>query len=423
MFSSYSSSMTNNYILLYFVRAFIHLTVLASLIVYQFLYALFVNPYLSISLYALCSVVLLFDGLYLFFYKDNKIFNRYFNLILVFFDAVFFVILFTILEFSGLAFVLFLIFLEIVALSLFSGWIFGILFSFLLSLLFSLSFVWQGDFSYESRKSLITLVSFSLFMSVIFGYFLSYAWEKLKRKMSQMEESIFFYRSQLNRYIPRNRLESPLHLSRKIRASLNSLLKFFLETKQKNIFPSYYENQLKHLQKFIGKYINYLEMEEYAFKSAHLPQLLENLLKKLQNHKDRPSSLEEKLEYKSSIDWMDCSAKQLEIAIENIIENSYQALKNKPNPKINILIYDEKEKIVLEFIDNGHGIEESDQENLFDPLFSKRFDIGGVGLAYALKVVKAHKGEINIISSPQGTRVIIKIPVLPVHKSKMSLTA
>ncbi len=423
MFSSYFFYLKNNYGLLHFVRGFIHLTVLASLIIYQFLFSLFVNPHLSISLYTLCSIILLFDGLYLFFYKDNEIFNKYFNLVLCFLDACFFMVLMTILGFAGLSFVLSLIFLEIVTLSICFGWFSGVSFSFLMSVLLLTSFVWQGNLSYETRKSLVTLVISSLSVSLIFGYFLHYIWGKLKRRLFQMEESISSYKDQFGQHVPSYHLENSLNLSRKIKPALNFLVKNFLEIKNRESLPKYYENHLKQLQKFIGNYIKYLESEEYIFKSIHLPQLLENLLKRLGNHKNRPTSLKENLEYNSSTEWIECSAEHLEIAIENIIENSFQALKNEVSPEVEIKVYDEDNKIILEFRDNGHGIEENDQKNLFDPLFSKRLGIGGVGLAYVLKVIKAHKGEIDIVSSSQGTRVIIKLPVLLTSGSKLSLTA
>ena len=336
---------------------------------------------------------------------------------------VFFAILFTILEITGLSFVLSLIFLEIIALSLSYSWFSAILFSFLISLLFSISFVWQGDFSYEDRKASVMIVIFSLLTSLIFSYFLRYIWRKFRKKISQAEESASYYKNQLDQHAPRHHLENSLHLSRKIQPALSSLLKGFSEIKNKESFPRYYENHLKQLKKFVGRYIEYLELEEYVFKSVHLPKLLENLLEKLQNHKDKPSSLKERLEYKSSTEWIECSFEQLEMTFENIIENSFQALKNETNPSLDIKVYNETDKIVLEFIDNGHGIEKSDQKNLFDPLFSKRLGIGGVGLAYGLKTIKAHKGEIDITSSSYGTRVLIKLPIFPTHKSKMSLIA
>ncbi len=423
MFFSYPFSLTNKYGFLHFVRGFIHLTVLLSLITYQFLFSSFINSSLSISLYSLCFIILFFDALYLFFYKDNKLFNQYFSLILLLLDACFFVILFTILEFVGLSFILSFIFLEIVVLSVLEGWFVGILFSFIIALLFPLSFVWQGDFSFEIRKSLVNLVLFGLVASVIFGSILRFILEEFRKKSFHMEESILHYKNRLSQYVSSYRLEDSLNLSRKIQPALNSLVKSFLEIKNKESFPRYYENQLKQLQKFIGKYTTYLESEEYIFKSVYLPQLLEDVLKRLQNHKDRPASLKERLQYKSSIKWLECSTEQLEIAIENIIENSFQALKNENHPKLNIEVYEEVDKIVLEFLDNGHGIEQKDQKNLFDPLFSKKMGIGGVGLAYVLKVVKAHKGEINIISSSQGTKVLVKLPVLTTDKSKMSLIA
>ena len=67
----------------------------------------------------------------------------------------------------------------------------------------------------------------------------------------------------------------------------------------------------------------------------------------------------------------------------------------------------------MEVQDNGVGIAEKDQEQLFVPFFSTKGQRGtGLGLAVTKKIVEEHHGEIELISKVgQGTTFRIKLPM------------
>ncbi|MGI9549088.1 MAG: ATP-binding protein [Bdellovibrionales bacterium] len=394
----------------------IHLTILLGLIFYQFLFSTFIHPYLSISVYSLSASFLLLDSLYLFFYKDNKLYNNYLNEILIFLEACFFIGLFTILGIAGISFILFLVFLEVVALRILRSWFSASFFSFLIYAGFIISMVWQQDLVYEDRKAFVVLLTLSLFLTLSVGQILNYFWKLGLQKDTFQAEDSFLHNKYNNHFL------NSLSLSRKIKPALNLLYKTFSEIETTS-FPKNYKVQLNQLQKFVNDYVDYAEVENYVFQSVQLPKILERVLKESRTHEDRPDSLKENLEYKSSIYWLECCEKPLEKSFKNIIENSLQALKNEKNPWINIRIYDEKSTLILEFIDNGCGIEDGIDKDLFDPFFSDKLGVRGVGLAYVLKTIKAHKGRVDISSSPQQTKVRIELPLLEFSPKKISLTA
>ena len=435
MVLSYSSSpFMNLSSFLHFVRGGIHLIVLASLIAYQFVFPLFIHAYLSVSLYSLCAVVLMADVFYLFIYRDNRFFNFYFSGFLIFLDVLFFTGLFFVLGLPALLFIMFLVFLEVVTLSVCRNVFSGFLFSFLLILSFIFFVMGYKEFSYEATKASMTLIYFGLLLSLIFGYLLNYLTGQWRIKVFQLEKALSDHQQGSSHKFES---EISLQLAKKIKPALNSLIKPFVSgsggSGDSGSFgdsaggsggsSEVYRSQLYQLRNFVLKYIDYLELRKYSFKPVHFHQFLKDLLKDFKDHKDRPSQIEEKIDYSCSEEWVDCSPEHMKQALGSILENSFQALKNQEEPFVLIKCYDEKQWVVLEFIDNGHGIDKEDKTKIFDPLFSKRLGLGGTGLAYAFKVIQAHQGQIFVSSSSTGTQVQLKLPIPAKNPPQFSKTA
>jgi PAS domain S-box-containing protein len=69
--------------------------------------------------------------------------------------------------------------------------------------------------------------------------------------------------------------------------------------------------------------------------------------------------------------------------------------------------------VCLEVSDNGPGISTELQARIFDPFFTTKFRGRGLGLAVVLGIVRAHKGEIELSSTPgQGTTFKVLWPAI-----------
>jgi len=70
------------------------------------------------------------------------------------------------------------------------------------------------------------------------------------------------------------------------------------------------------------------------------------------------------------------------------------------------------DRVILELIDNGKGMDAKTQERIFEAFFSTRPGGSGLGLPTVRKIIEAHQGEIGVQSEPgKGTRFRISLPV------------
>lgn len=107
---------------------------------------------------------------------------------------------------------------------------------------------------------------------------------------------------------------------------------------------------------------------------------------------------------------------QMERIILNLISNAVKF--TDPNDKIEVSIYDRKKSILISVKDTGIGIPEEKQMQIFerfrqaDPLFSRKKEGSGIGLALVKSLVEMHNGTIGIHSkSGEGSEFIIELPV------------
>lgn len=106
------------------------------------------------------------------------------------------------------------------------------------------------------------------------------------------------------------------------------------------------------------------------------------------------------------------SEQLLKVAFINIVKN---ACKYSPNKTANISISFKRRGIHLIVTDNGIGISQNDIAHIFEPFFrsenAKSYSGHGIGLTLTQRIIKLHRGDININSKlNKGTSVIVFLP-------------
>ena len=91
---------------------------------------------------------------------------------------------------------------------------------------------------------------------------------------------------------------------------------------------------------------------------------------------------------------------QLIRVITNLVKNAKQAKNNEnENPRIEIKVNANEEKIVITVADNGKGISEENKKRIFEPKFTTKSSGMGLGLPMVKNIIEAYGGTISFTST------------------------
>lgn len=95
----------------------------------------------------------------------------------------------------------------------------------------------------------------------------------------------------------------------------------------------------------------------------------------------------------------------------NIIDNAIDAMGGKGELRVRTMR--EADCVVVEIGDNGPGISPEIQAHIFEPFFTTK-GVGegtGLGLDTVQRIVRKHKGNVQVVSKPGDTRFQIRLPL------------
>lgn len=108
-----------------------------------------------------------------------------------------------------------------------------------------------------------------------------------------------------------------------------------------------------------------------------------------------------------------CDGSLLKQAVLNLLKNAMQALK-EAGGKIFVSLYWDllRNRVHILVSDNGVGIGDETLSKIFNPFFTTRTQGTGLGLSMVKKIVDAHRGTIDVTSTPgEGTNFRIELPI------------
>ncbi|HMO61841.1 MAG TPA: HAMP domain-containing sensor histidine kinase [Ferruginibacter sp.] len=89
----------------------------------------------------------------------------------------------------------------------------------------------------------------------------------------------------------------------------------------------------------------------------------------------------------------------IEQVLINLVVNAAEAVKDRPEPRIQLSAYiTPGNKVVIKIADNGIGMPEELLEKIFIPFFSTRKTGSGIGLSLCKQIMLLHKGSIQVQS-------------------------
>jgi two-component system, NtrC family, sensor kinase len=136
----------------------------------------------------------------------------------------------------------------------------------------------------------------------------------------------------------------------------------------------------------------------------------------LADHKLKLISAEVVLDLQENLPLVECDTSQIQQVILNLVLNGAQAMQPKGGGKLTIRtrLIPQEESVELCIQDTGEGIAPENVSKIFDPFFTTKPEGKGVGLGLAVLygIVKAHEGEVEVVSQRnEGTTFLVTLPV------------
>ena len=107
---------------------------------------------------------------------------------------------------------------------------------------------------------------------------------------------------------------------------------------------------------------------------------------------------------------VECDPEQIKQALLNLLLNAIQA---SPDPgEIMVAAHRENDRIYIEVVDEGGGVDPDAMDKIFDPFYTTRPDGTGLGLSVVHQIVQQHGGLITAkCRSPRGSNFQMMLPV------------
>jgi signal transduction histidine kinase len=170
------------------------------------------------------------------------------------------------------------------------------------------------------------------------------------------------------------------------------------------------ESSTSRISDLVGAIKEYTHMDQAPVQNVDLVKSLETTLTIL-NHKLKRGVTVQR-DYHSVPLLVNSFGSELNQVWTNIIDNAIDAMHG--TGELRIRTYRDDSCAVVEIADNGPGIPEEVQPHIFEPFFTTK-GVGegtGLGLDTVQRIVKKHRGSIQVRSKPGDTRFQIWLPLV-----------
>jgi signal transduction histidine kinase len=169
------------------------------------------------------------------------------------------------------------------------------------------------------------------------------------------------------------------------------------------------ESSTSRISDLVGAIKEYTYMDQAAVQNVDVVRSLENTLTIL-NHKLKQGVAVQR-DYQRVPLLVNSFGSELNQVWTNIIDNAIDAMHGKG--ELRVRTYRDDGCVVVEIGDNGPGIPDEVQPHIFEPFFTTK-GVGegtGLGLDTVQRIVKKHRGNIQVSSKPGDTRFQVWLPL------------
>ena len=170
-------------------------------------------------------------------------------------------------------------------------------------------------------------------------------------------------------------------------------------------------NQVDRLDEVIEQMLSYsFIIKEELYSYIDINEVLEKCYNVISLHKKLKFITINKM-FSSDLPLIKCNNVQLQQALLNVLFNAVQAIDSEGIINIESSKLSDKKKVLVCISDNGKGIDISDINEIFNPLYTTKNKNTGIGLAIVKRVIDKQGGEIIVNSKANvGTEFEIYLP-------------
>ncbi|HVR23941.1 MAG TPA: ATP-binding protein, partial [Candidatus Polarisedimenticolia bacterium] len=170
------------------------------------------------------------------------------------------------------------------------------------------------------------------------------------------------------------------------------------------------ESSTSRISDLVGAIKEYTYMDQSPVQNVDVVKSLETTLTIL-NHKLKKGVIVQR-DYQSVPLLVNSFGSELNQVWTNIIDNAIDAMRGKG--ELRIRTYRDDGCVVVDIGDNGPGIPSEVEPHIFEPFFTTK-GVGegtGLGLDTVQRIVKKHRGNIQVSSKPGDTRFKVWLPLV-----------
>ena len=169
------------------------------------------------------------------------------------------------------------------------------------------------------------------------------------------------------------------------------------------------ESSTSRISDLVGAIKEYTYMDQTPVQNVDIVKSLETTLT-IMNHKLKQGVVVTR-DYEKIPLLVNSFGSELNQIWTNLIDNAIDAMRGKG--ELRVRTYREDNCVVVQISDNGPGISPEIQAHIFEPFFTTK-GVGegtGLGLDTVLRIVKKHRGNIQVTSKPGNTSFQVWLPL------------
>lgn len=162
----------------------------------------------------------------------------------------------------------------------------------------------------------------------------------------------------------------------------------------------------------VNNLLSFSRQQQIEPKKIDLSEMF-NRIVVLTQHKMELSNIHLKLEIETTSLEVLGDYTQIQQCFTNFVFNAMEAMPDGGILTIKAGINKEQDKVCVEVTDTGVGIPEENIDRIFEPFFSTKTEVSGVGLGLAMVygIIKEHRGQIDVESTEnKGTTFRVTLP-------------